>query len=92
MGKKPFREGGPSLVEEDQQMIADKNGMSLIDAKRKLTDQLNCKCDHNHKPAEKKADKPLLSDHDMHHLAEGWGMTEEEAHQNICWLLCHTMK
>ena len=90
MGKKPVREGGPSLVEEDMEVWAKEEGMTLADVKSNLNEQMGCGCDY---PAPtKKASKVFLSEEKLKFMAEGWQMDVHEIKRNICDLLCSTQK
>lgn len=90
MGKKPLREGGPSLVEEDMEEWAKKEGMSLDDIKANISEELSCECDYP-KPSKKTKEK-LLPESRLKMMAEGWGMDVGEAKHNVCDLLCSTKK
>jgi len=92
MGKKPVREGGPSLVEEDLELFAKQKGITLEEIKSTLYDELGCNCKKEKTTLPKKLDKNLLSEETLHHMSHDWGMSVEETKKNICDLLCQTMK
>jgi len=76
MGKKPVREGGHSLVEEDIELWAKKNSMTPDEVKREIKKDLT-----------EKGDKKFITDHLLHHMSEGWGMTVDETKRNILDML-----
>lgn len=76
MGKKPVREGGPSLVEEDMEVWAKDNKMTLDEVKKKIREEITTG-----------KDVKFMTDHLLHHMAEGWGMTVDEAKRNMLDML-----
>ena len=86
MGKKRMEEGGPSLIEEDIEVWAKEEGMTVDDAKNNMREELSCDCDHP-KP-ERKPKHKFLSDERLKTMSEGWGMTVHETKHNLCDMLC----
>lgn len=76
MGKKPVREGGPSLVEEDLELWAKEKNMTLDEVKKAVKNDITTT-----------GKKMFLTDHLLEHLAEGWGMTVDETKRNMLDLL-----
>ena len=90
MGKKPMREGGPSMVEEDMELWAKEEGMTIADVKANINEELGCGNDYP-KPT-KKPKQIFLTPEKLDMMSKGWGMTVNETKKNICDMLADSQR